>query len=460
MRPRDAVLAIVLSACCLAPAAWAQPAFTFTVGGGGATGRIADLNQLVAFAALVTNTGDVADTYTVTIAKDLPPGWIASLCQGTICYAPFVVEISFSLAPGAETNLDVDLTAVATAGEGSVEVTVTSGADPQLERSERFLVITPGPEVLLVDGDGPAPGELACREALAATGRSFATWPRHSAGSLSGVQLGGFPHVVWFSGARSPGLDDGDRGALAYYVQHGGALFLSGPDLAREVCDPAGAHYSAQAAAWFAVILGTGYAAEGTAPAAASGPAGDPFTGGLSCALQGPAGLNTACDELAAVGSGTAGLLYGTGAPAAVRATYGAGRTFFCGFALEDIAAPAGRTALLQAFLAWSGATSAVAMPPPAVVVGDLRAAPNPCNPRTVLGFTLAEGPLRTVAVDIFDLRGRVVRRLLRGELGPGPHAVPWSGDSDSGRPLASGTYLVRVEADGQAAGTRITLSK
>ncbi len=460
MRLRDTVPAAVLAACCLAPAAWAQPAFNFTVGGGGTTGRIANLNQLVAFPTLVTNTGDSADTYTVTVTKELPAGWITSLCQGTICYAPFVVEISFSLAAGAETNLDVDLTAVATAGEGAVQVTVTSGAAPQLSRSERFLVITPGPEVLLVDGDGDAAGELACREALAATGRTFATWPRHTAGSLSGVQLGDFPQVVWFSGARSPGLDDGDRSALAYYVQHGGAFFLSGPDLAHEACDPAGDHYSAQAAAWFAVILGTGYATEGSAPTLAGGPVGDPFTGGLTCALQGPAGLNTVCDELAATGNGSASLVYGTGEIAAVRATYGAGRTFFCGFALEDIAAPAERTALLQAFLAWSGALSAVAVPPPAVAVSDLSAAPNPCNPRTVLGFTLAEGPLRSVAVDILDVRGRTVRRLLREQLEPGAHTVAWSGADDAGRPLASGTYLVRVDAEGQVAGTKLTLSK
>ena len=447
--------------CLLASGGSAQAgiAFGVTVGGNGSTGRIAELNQLAVFPTLVTNTGDVADTYTVTISKDLPGPWIASLCQGSICYAPYVLEISFALAPGAETNLDIDLTPVATIGDGSVVVTVTSDGDPQLSHSERFLVITPGLDVLLIDGDGDGTGEMAYQDALAAVGRSCGTWPRHAAGVLGGLQLEEFPHVVWFSGAHAPGLVDADRAALAYYLQHGGALFLAGPDLAREACDPASAFHSAQAAAWFSVILGTGYGGEAALPPSAAGPAGDPFTGSVACALQGPGGLNPACDLLTP-GRATASLLYDSGGTAAVRAIYGAGRSFFCAFALEDVAPASDRTALLQAFLDWAAAPSAVPPAGTGAAVQAVSAAPNPCNPRTVLSFSLASGADRAVAVDILDLRGRVVRRLLRAHLGPGEHAVPWSGDDDAGRALASGLYLVRVAADGSVARGKIMLTK
>jgi len=78
-----------------------------------------------------------------------------------------------------------------------------------------------------------------------------------------------------------------------------------------------------------------------------------------------------------------------------------------------------------------------------------LPAAPNPCNPRTELSFTLARaGRVRLV---LYDLAGRPVRELVVGELPAGPHAVTWSGEDDAGRPVASGVYLARLRAGGTA---------
>lgn len=77
--------------------------------------------------------------------------------------------------------------------------------------------------------------------------------------------------------------------------------------------------------------------------------------------------------------------------------------------------------------------------------------APNPCNPRATVSFTMAAaGPAR---VAVFDARGRRVRRLLDGELGAGPHSLDWAGDDDHGRAVAAGLYLVRVETP---AGPRV----
>jgi len=36
------------------------------------------------------------------------------------------------------------------------------------------------------------------------------------------------------------------------------------------------------------------------------------------------------------------------------------------------------------------------------------------------------------------------VRRLHDGPLAAGTHAIPWDGRNDRGRPVASGTYVVR----------------
>ncbi len=85
-------------------------------------------------------------------------------------------------------------------------------------------------------------------------------------------------------------------------------------------------------------------------------------------------------------------------------------------------------------------------------------AQPNPFNPRTCIRFDLASsGPVDLV---VFDLRGRLVRTLVAESLPAGAHERWWDGRSDQGRAAASGTYLVRMVADGRIACRRIALLK
>jgi hypothetical protein len=87
-----------------------------------------------------------------------------------------------------------------------------------------------------------------------------------------------------------------------------------------------------------------------------------------------------------------------------------------------------------------------------------LTVAPNPCNPRTTITFTMANAGPATVRV--FDARGRLVRQLHNGWLDSGAHGLSWSGDDDDGRPVATGVYLVRAESDGHAKTARVTVVK
>jgi len=78
--------------------------------------------------------------------------------------------------------------------------------------------------------------------------------------------------------------------------------------------------------------------------------------------------------------------------------------------------------------------------PPAAFRFGP--ALPNPFNPATAIRITLpAAGRAR---IDVYDAFGRRVRRLHDGPLAAGTHAIPWDGRNDRGRPVASGTYVVR----------------
>ena len=85
-------------------------------------------------------------------------------------------------------------------------------------------------------------------------------------------------------------------------------------------------------------------------------------------------------------------------------------------------------------------------------------ARPNPFNPSTTISFTLPEE--QTVRLDVYDVRGRRVRRLLNGHLPAGERQVVWDGCDDADRPVAAGVYLVRLRAGSEARTRGVTLLK
>lgn len=81
---------------------------------------------------------------------------------------------------------------------------------------------------------------------------------------------------------------------------------------------------------------------------------------------------------------------------------------------------------------------------------------PNPFNPRTRVELRLRERS-EVIAV-VYDMAGRRVRQLFRGDLEAGVHPLTWTGTDDRGGPVASGVYILRVQADGESATRRMVL--
>ena len=84
--------------------------------------------------------------------------------------------------------------------------------------------------------------------------------------------------------------------------------------------------------------------------------------------------------------------------------------------------------------------------------------APNPFNPETTIRFDL--NATERVKVTIYDVHGRVVARLLDQTLPGGPHQVSWSGLDASGRGVASGVYLYRLETPSTEASRKMVLAR
>jgi hypothetical protein len=84
---------------------------------------------------------------------------------------------------------------------------------------------------------------------------------------------------------------------------------------------------------------------------------------------------------------------------------------------------------------------------------------PNPLNPSAVLAFRM--GSASNVSVNIFDLRGRLVRTLLAPQfMDAGFHEVRFDGRDANGRMLSSGLYFYRVDAGEESRAGRFAVLK
>jgi hypothetical protein len=81
---------------------------------------------------------------------------------------------------------------------------------------------------------------------------------------------------------------------------------------------------------------------------------------------------------------------------------------------------------------------------------------PNPFAAATQLRYEIRAE--QWVRVAVYDACGRRVRYLLADTLLPGMHKVAWDGRTASGRPAASGVYLIRVETQHGCAARKVTL--
>jgi hypothetical protein len=73
---------------------------------------------------------------------------------------------------------------------------------------------------------------------------------------------------------------------------------------------------------------------------------------------------------------------------------------------------------------------------------------PNPFNPSTTIAYDIPEGRAAVrVRIAVYDIRGRLVRKLVDEERPPGSYRVHWDGREERGEPVGSGVYLYRIQA-------------
>ncbi len=71
---------------------------------------------------------------------------------------------------------------------------------------------------------------------------------------------------------------------------------------------------------------------------------------------------------------------------------------------------------------------------------------PNPFNPETVIQYQLPKSD--QVVLQIYDIRGSLVRTLVENQINAGTYKVLWDGKDQQGMPVSSGIYFVVIKTD------------
>ncbi|MCD6176772.1 MAG: T9SS type A sorting domain-containing protein, partial [Candidatus Cloacimonetes bacterium] len=83
---------------------------------------------------------------------------------------------------------------------------------------------------------------------------------------------------------------------------------------------------------------------------------------------------------------------------------------------------------------------------------------PNPFNPTTKISFSLKEAG--HVSIDIYNMRGQLVKTLVNAELDRDFHEILWNGKDNSGKNTSSGVYFYKMKASNYTATKKMILMK
>jgi len=83
---------------------------------------------------------------------------------------------------------------------------------------------------------------------------------------------------------------------------------------------------------------------------------------------------------------------------------------------------------------------------------------PNPFADATTLNFSVAERS--TVRIDIYDVKGALVRTLVNETLDAGSYPITWDGTNESGAAMPQGSYIAHMTAGSFNASVKMSLEK
>ncbi len=339
---------------------------------------------------------------------------------------------------------------------------VQDGSVPELA-SDLYAVkhLNAGKQILIVDGFDRFSGtgsyaypthDFVSQNARAMECRNVAYESCANEAVIDGsVDLKDYDLVWWILGDESTAdetFSDIEQDSVESYLDRGGKLFVSGSEIAWDL-DNKG---TVSDKAFFNTYLKAAYAADDAGNYSVSGADGGVFAG-LQFAYS-ETGSHPGTfpedypDVLAAADGSVIALKYGNGLTAALAYEGNApggsvpGKVMTAGFPFETITTEFSKAEVAGFILRFMGYEVELAARDIAPNGFELYANyPNPFNPRTTLAYRL-ETPAY-VELDIFNVRGEFVERVVAQDQNPGRHEVIFDGTNQP-----AGMYVYRLNTD------------
>ncbi|MCD6398705.1 MAG: T9SS type A sorting domain-containing protein, partial [Candidatus Aenigmarchaeota archaeon] len=73
---------------------------------------------------------------------------------------------------------------------------------------------------------------------------------------------------------------------------------------------------------------------------------------------------------------------------------------------------------------------------------------PNPFNPTTKIHYSIKDKS--NVQIDVYNLKGQLIKSLINGQQDAGDHSVIWKGNDDNGNEVSSGIYFYKLNVNGK----------
>ena len=401
----------------------------------------------VDFDAEVTYAGCVDDDVTVTLDKTgLPGDWDAEIVVGT---STFPTSTTFSSMTDGQTQAyTIRVIPGASAALGTVAVETGPASNLTVASIDEYGVFANTPAILYVNDDGGL-ARTDFESAITNAGHFYVTHEVDTQGEPSSALLAGYDAVIWNTGQpQSNTISPATQAELVAYLDAGGKMFLTSHGLLNQY---------GTGPAFIQNYLRVASFLQDRQALTCVGVASDPIGDGLNFSLSGP--FPDFADVITPNSDGVVWLV-GIMGDVAVRYDSGTFKTVFMTPALE-LAPGAERDLIMTRVLAWF-------FPNPTDVSPGLSTesagfslrqnAPNPFAGTTSVSFVVpATGP---VSLEVFDVTGRRVVKLVDRDLASGSHTATWDGRDATGSRVASGVYLYRLSAGGESVAKEMVLRK
>jgi hypothetical protein len=83
---------------------------------------------------------------------------------------------------------------------------------------------------------------------------------------------------------------------------------------------------------------------------------------------------------------------------------------------------------------------------------------PNPFNPETTISYSLKEAGL--VSIDIYNVKGQLIKHLVKGEMSAGNHSIVWNGRDDNNHAVSSGVYFYKMNSGSYSSTKKMIMMK